>query len=91
MREEQRADCIAKLIKNLPTLRTMLHFSQSDLADRIGVTRQQIVSLETQKRRMTWMTFLAILFVFSENQETRLLLETFGIYTSDLRDFIQSR
>ncbi len=76
---------IQKLTKNLPALRTMLQLSQAQLAQLIGVGRQTLVAFETGKRTMTWNTFLSLLFVFTQREETKELLNVLGIYTSELK------
>lgn len=77
---------IENMTKNMVTLRTMLHLSQAELATLIGVGRQTLVAIETRKRKMTWNTFLSLLFVFSQNKETDSLLEIFGIYTPEMKE-----
>lgn len=77
---------IENMLKNLTVLRTMLHLSQAELAELIGMGRQSLVSIENRKRKMTWSTFLALLFVFSQNKETNSLLDIFGIYPKELKD-----
>ena len=42
---------IENLTKNLVVLRMMLHLSQSDLAELIGVGRQTLLAIENRKRR----------------------------------------
>lgn len=74
------------MVRNLGVLRAMLHLSQAELAELIGMGRQNLVSIENRKRNMTWSTFLSLLFVFSQNKETRGLLEIFGIYPDELKD-----
>ena len=76
---------IQKMTQSLPALRTMLQLSQAQLAELIGVGRQTLVAFETGKRKMTWNTFLSLLFVFSQRQETRELLNVLGIYTDELK------
>lgn len=90
--ENERKDVlIGKLTANLPVLRTMLHLSQSDFAELLGMSRQQIVAIENKKRKMTWSTFLAAVLIFKSNEETNQLLPVFGIYTEDLEEFIKKK
>lgn len=84
--DQMKALAVENMVKNLVVLRTMLHLSQVELATLIGVGRQTLVAIETRKRKMTWSTFLALLFVFSQNKETNALLEIFGIYTAPMKD-----
>ena len=76
---------IENMTKNMVTLRTMLHLSQAELATLIGMGRQTLVAIETRKRKMTWNTFLSLMFVFSQNKETDSLLEIFGIYSPEIK------
>ncbi len=91
MEDERRDKLIENLTANLPVLRTMLHLSQSELAKLLGISRQQIVAIETKKRKMTWPTFLAAILIFKSNDETNQLLSVFGIYTDDLEEFITKK
>lgn len=81
---------IENMIKNLGVLRAMLHLTQSELAELIGMSRQNLTSIENKKRKMTWSTFLSLLFVFSQNKETVGLLEIFGIYPKELKEIYLS-
>jgi len=50
--------------------------SQADIAERIGISRQTYNSIETKKREMNWTTFVALIAVFQNNQETRRMLNS---------------
>lgn len=89
MQEERKKKLIDNLTNSLPVLRTMLHMSQMDLANMVGVSRQQIVAIEGKKRSMTWAMFLSIVLIFKSNKETNQLLSALGIYTEDLDEFIK--
>lgn len=90
--ETERKDVlIEKLTANLPVLRTMLHLSQSGFAKLLGMSRQQIVTIENEKRKMARSTFLAVVLIFKSNEETNQLLSVFGIYTEDLEEFIKKK
>lgn len=80
---------LKNLTNSLPVLRTMLHMSQMDLANMVGVSRQQIVAIEGKKRSMTWAMFLSIVLIFKSNEETNQLLSALGIYTEDFDEFIK--
>lgn len=85
IKELDKEKAIGLMTKNLPVLRTMLHISQAELAELLGIGRQTLVAFETGKRTMTWNTFLSLLFVFSQREETRGLLPILGIYSEDLQ------
>lgn len=91
MENNKKDKLIEKLTDNLPVLRTMLKMSQSDFAKLLGLSRQQIVAIETKKRKMSWSIFLAAVLIFRSNEETNKLLSVFGIYTDELEEFIVKR
>ena len=74
--------------ENLPVLRAKLNLSQTELANKIGVTRQTISAIESKSRQMSWSIFLSLLFLFSQNSQTKELLTLFGIYTPELTKFL---
>lgn len=85
LEERIKKECIENMTNNLSALRTMLHLSQADLATLIGVARSTIVYIENKQRKMTWSTFLSLLFVFSQNKETKELLKFFEIYPDKMQ------
>lgn len=80
---DMQNEYIETLIKNLPILRAATSMTQAELADKVGVSRQTIVSIETRKRPMPWSLYLAIICVFKQYEETKKLLETFELFNSD--------
>jgi len=82
--ESIRKKLIDQLVSEMPILRAKLGISQEELANKIGVTRQTLNSVESKKRDMTWPTYLAIFCFFSLNQLTASLLEYEGIWSSDI-------
>ena len=75
----------------LLVLRTMIRLSQAELAQMIGVSRQTIIAMETNKRPISWTSFLSLVLVFSKNQNTNQLLKLYGIYTDELECFLNKR
>ena len=88
--ENFRNECIERMVDKLVPLRTMLHLTQSDLAELLGIGRQTVVAIENKKRPMTWSIFLSLMFIFSQRPETKTLLDLFGIYTDELKDLYQN-
>ncbi len=85
LNENSKQQVIDKMVENLPVFRQMLHLTQADLAALLGLNRQTYVCIEKKKRKMTWATFLSLMFVFSQNKETNKLLEFFNIYTEEMK------
>ncbi len=73
---------------NLPMLRRCLDLTQEELADKIGVSRSTIISIENRKREMTWNTFLSLMLLFTKNEGTNKLLNVLEIYTDEFHSFI---
>ena len=89
--EINREKLIRNMTENLPMLRTRLGLTQEELADKIGVSRSTILSIENKKREMTWNTFLSLILLFTKNETTNKLLNVLDIYTDEFHDFIQDR
>jgi DNA-binding XRE family transcriptional regulator len=82
---------IKNMTQNLPMLRTALGLTQEELADKIGVSRSTVISIENKKRDMTWNTFLSLVLLFIKNPNTDKLLNVLEIYTDELNEFIKLR
>jgi DNA-binding XRE family transcriptional regulator len=81
---------MSKMADNLILLRTKLRLKQTDLANKVGISRQTLMGIENKKRAMTWNTFVALLTIFREDNSTNDLLEHFEIYTPELGKFLTS-
>lgn len=68
------------LTSELIVLRAKIGISQEELSKRIGISRQTYSLLEGKKQKMTWVTFMALLAFFQNNEGTRTLLETIGFF-----------
>lgn len=76
-----------RMADNLPVLRAKLGLSQERTAGIIGITRQTISSIENKSREMSWPTFLSLLFLFSKNSDTQMLMKAIGIYDNNLEAY----
>lgn len=81
---EAREKLMKKLIHELPVLRARLGISQAELADKVGISRQTFNSIETGKREMTWTTFMALVAVFQNNEQTRQMLSYVNDWNEEL-------
>lgn len=79
---------INNMTENLPVLRARLNMTQEDLANKIGLSRGTIISIENNKRPMTWATFMSMILLFSHNERTSKLLEVMDIFTEDLHKYL---
>jgi DNA-binding XRE family transcriptional regulator len=83
----QKKTLIENLTKNLPVLRAKLGINQAELAEKIGITRQTLTAIESGKRDMTWVTFVALTLLFMQSEDTKALLPVVNVYTEDLKKF----
>jgi hypothetical protein len=89
MNDEKKEKLLINMAHNLPTLRAKAGLSQAKLAEMVGVSRQTLVSVENEKRLMSWYTFLACLLIFKNNAETDQLLQIYDISTNELSDYLE--
>lgn len=90
MTEEERKVLTRRLCENLTILRLKLNLSQEELGNKIGVSRFTIAAFENKKRELPWNTFLALLMVFTKNNDTNELLKVFEIYTPELSGMLKN-
>ncbi|MEG1668601.1 helix-turn-helix transcriptional regulator [Chryseobacterium sp.] len=89
MTEEDKKVLTTRMCENLAILRMKLGVSQQALGEKAGVSRFTIAALENQKREMTWNNFLALLMIFTKNNNTDELLTVFKIYTEELNEMLK--
>ena len=66
---EEKQNMIATLTQALPFLRKEIGISQTELANKVGLSRQTISLIERQRQPMTWTLFLATVFFFKSNND----------------------
>ncbi|MBQ2943296.1 MAG: helix-turn-helix domain-containing protein [Ruminococcus sp.] len=81
---------IDNMTDNLPVLRARLNMTQEDLANKIGLSRGTIISIENNKRPMTWSTFMSLILLFSHNERTSKLLDAMDIFTQELHNYLDN-
>lgn len=88
-KEKFKTAYIDKLAENLSMLRAKAGVTQGDVADRIGIARQTYSAIECGRSRMSWNTFMSLIFFFKENKKTKDVIELLGIYDDMLDNFIK--
>lgn len=88
MTESTKKQLVENMVESLPMLRKTLKMSQSDLADFLGNSRHTVTNIENKKRPMMWNTFLSLILLFENNEETLKMLEEKSIYTGELKNMI---
>jgi DNA-binding XRE family transcriptional regulator len=75
----ERVELISVMIKALPVFRTSINLTQEQLAFKLGISRQTVVSIENGKQKMSWTVFLALMFIFNEHIESRRLIDAYNL------------
>ncbi|RKJ81169.1 MULTISPECIES: helix-turn-helix transcriptional regulator [unclassified Pyramidobacter] len=88
--EINKDELTKKMSDNLVVLRAMLRLKQSELAEKVGISRQTLLEIEKGKRALQWNVFVALLSVFREDNGTNDLLLHYGIYTPELGRYLVS-
>ena len=77
------------LTNELKVLRVKIGITQQELADRLGVSRQTYGLIENKMQNMTWSHFLALVFLFKNNEDTAKILEWTNVYTAELERYLK--
>lgn len=86
MDQINKEELIGKFIYELPILRARIDMTQDEISEIAGLSRQTYSALETRKWKMTWTNFMALLFFFYFNPETRTDIENAGLFPKNLKD-----
>lgn len=87
--DSRKEELIDTLTGELRVLRAKARVSQQDIADRMGVSRQTYGMIETEKQRMTWNHFMALLLLFRSNEGTAEIIDRIGAYPPELERYIK--
>ena len=82
--KQYKENCIEIMVENLVALRAKAGITQEELANLIGISRQTYYAIETNKRQMSWSTYLALLMFFDTNINTHVMLRDLNAYPVDL-------
>ena len=86
---DSKMTLMSTLAKELKVLRAKVGLTQQELADRLGVSRQTYGMLENKTQNMTWSQFLALTFLYKNNEDTAKILEWTGAYTPELEQYLK--
>ena len=84
--EINREKLVDILTEELPSLRAKIGVSQEELSDIVGISRPTYSAVETRTRKMSWNVFLSLLMVFTQNEKTAPIIETFGAFPEELKE-----
>ncbi len=60
---ESKQEILEEFVEKMPHIRKKLGISQTELGEKVGLSRQSISSIERKSVPLTWDTFLAISLV----------------------------
>ena len=80
---------ISILTDELKVLRAKAEISQEKIAEKIGVSRQTYGAIESKRQKMTWNTFLSLLFLFENNEGTSKIIHQIGAYPKELEEYLK--
>ncbi len=82
--EELKKSLIKEITPNLALLRTQARVSQDELSALIGVSRQTYSAIERKRRKMSWCTYLSLMFFYDHNQKTHQMLRKISVFPYEL-------
>ncbi len=83
---KSREELIEKLWHNLHLVQAKLKISQADL---VGIGRQTVISIENGKSKMRWDTFLAMILVISQYDDSFELLQLWELSMDKIVEYLQ--
>lgn len=86
--EERKRNYCKDLARNLPVLRARLGITQEELSERLGISRTTLASIESEKKEMSWITFIAMSMLFLKNKKTEIVFKSLDIYDRELIHFL---
>lgn len=82
---EEKDLLISKLTEYLPALRGAVKVSQEQIANAIGVSRQTYNSIELKKRKMSWNTYMALVFFYDQQPNSYVMLRKLNLFPSQIQ------
>ena len=82
---EEKDILFSKLTEYLPTLRGTVKVSQEQIANAIGVSRQTYNSIELKKRKMSWNTYMALMFFYDQQPNSHMLLHRLDLFPKQIK------
>ena len=73
-----------QMVIYLPAIRHTLNITQKQLAERVGLTRQTIMSFENRQRPLPWNTYLALILYFQQYEISKDFIEKLNLFDSGL-------
>ena len=74
---------IVNMMEHLKTLRMSCSLTQEQFAVKLGITRQTISVIEKKRGDLTWSLYLAMVLVFQQYDNSKILMESFKIFDAN--------
>ncbi len=82
--QQEKDDLIKRLTIALPALRGAVRATQDEIANAVGVSRQTYNVVESQKKKMSWNTYMALLLFFDYNPNSHIMLRQLEAFPPQL-------
>ena len=82
--EEEKNSLIEKLTPELPLLRAKAEISQEEIANIIGTSRQTYGAIERKSRKMSWNTYLSLVWFYDYNRKTHKMIRKINAFPHEL-------
>lgn len=86
--ETERREHADRMVKLLKPLRFRLGITQREVGEIIGMTMVTYGEIENNRRELTWRYFLALLFFYSNNLQTKEMIQESGIISQRLTQWL---
>lgn len=75
-------ECIELVCTTLPQLRDRLNLTQNDFSRIIGISRQSVINIEHQEKKITRAILISMISFFSLRKQTAEILRDKGLYNN---------
>lgn len=75
------------LTEQLLIIRTKLGWTQDEISNYLGISRQTYSSIERKQRKMSWNVCISLFLLFDKVESTRVLMQNLQIYPYEI--FVQ--
>ena len=82
--EKEKHALIEKFTPELPLLRTKAEISQEEIANIIGTSRQTYGAIERKSRKMTWNTYLSLVWFYDYNRKTHKMIRNLDAFPHEI-------
>ena len=78
-----------EMVKDLVPLRLLIGVSQDEMSKMLGVSENELQSIEAGKQSISWDQYLTMLFIFHYNGRTGGIVDNLGLYPKALQESIK--